>query len=133
MLFHAISSFNLEFPNITLPQGHSFSAFATARAEGDTRVNLYILYQDEDCNIQQVWTDDGEKWQFASPELLRNADDGTDIACLTMSVGGASPMRYPVSLVPDTPLRRCFFQRGSALIEVGMRDSQWEEIQTISV
>jgi hypothetical protein len=101
-------------------------------AQDSTRTDIFILYQDSDRNIRQAWTQGAEPFQHSSPEALKNVDEGTDIACITMNTAAEKPsldsLTYPVYMRLDVPLRRCFFQRGGAIVEVEMRGTDWEVI-----
>lgn len=122
---------DVEFPNMEVPEEGSFSAFTVARSDGSDLVNTHIVYIDEAHSVQHVWTDDGVEWQAASPEQLVNLDDGSDIACISMSGGeeGGEAWTQPVFMRTGTHLSRCYYQRGGSLIEAQLQgNNDWVEL-----
>ena len=118
-----------QFPDIRLRLGASFSALAVARSNKDSKnlVNTFIVYQDDDSDIKQVWTEDGLAWHKSSPNALKGADNGTDIACLTLSTWDGSKIVEPAKILTANYMARCYFQRGGAVVEARLRGTDWFE------
>ncbi|KAI9170588.1 hypothetical protein HJFPF1_00056 [Paramyrothecium foliicola] len=127
-----------QFPNIELAPGCSFAALAVARSDDSSEdlVNTFILYQGNDTDIKQVWTEDGKEWNESSPEALKQADRGTDIACISLPawVGDGDfdtskiPPAYiePLTIPPANHMARCYYQKDGFLIEARLEGTDWK-------
>lgn len=120
------------FPVINLPVGASFAAFTVARPDDtEGRVNTYVLYQEASSRISMVYLDNASAWKTVQPEALTNADNGTGIACLTMSTSPSDVDGEEVLLEEASGASRCYFQRDGLLREVVLSGSDWVELSTI--
>lgn len=119
-------------PTINLLVGASFAAFTVARPDDTNgRVNTYILYQTASSRISMVYLDNDSAWSIVEPEALTNADNGTGIACLTMSTSPFSVDGGVVLLEETSNVNRCYFQRDGLLREVALDGNDWVELGTI--
>lgn len=116
-----------------MPTGASFAAFTTARVDDDEdRVNTYVLYQDESLRISMVYLDNASTWETTQPSALGNADEGTNIACLTMPISQRTADGEALELEGvSNEIARCYFQRGGLVREVVLSGTDWIETQTI--
>ncbi|KAH8901737.1 hypothetical protein GQ53DRAFT_740473 [Thozetella sp. PMI_491] len=120
------------FPTISFPKGNSIAAFSTARPNDKTgRVNTYILYQAEDNSIQMVWLDNESGWETSAPHALAVADNGTDIACLTMPTSELDTKSQVLLLEAASDVSRCYFQRGGVPREVMLSGTDWVELGSV--
>ena len=79
-----------------------------------------------------VYLDNNSQWAIHQPEALGIADDGTDIACVTMpmtikDVNGNELVLEEAS----SSVARCYFQRGGYIREFAMSGTDWIELGTI--
>ncbi|KAK1638640.1 hypothetical protein BDP81DRAFT_404656 [Colletotrichum phormii] len=74
------------FPTVTnMPGGAPFAAFSVPRSS-DTlqRVFTYVLYLDNDANINVIYND-ATSWITVQPAGLKGVDKDTEITCLIMA------------------------------------------------
>lgn len=122
-----------EFPSISLAAGGSFAAFTTTRPDStEGRVNTYVLYQEISSRISMVYLNNDSNWVVDQPEALSIADNGTDIACLTMpmSQNGGDGKELDLEEA-SSHANRCYFQRGGYLREFALSGTDWIELGTI--
>lgn len=121
------------FPSIALAAGGSFAAFTTARADSsEGRVNTYVLYQEVSSRISMAYLDNDSEWATTQPEALSSADNGTDIACLTMPMTQVDESEDELNLEEaSSQTNRCYFQRGGYVREFVLSGTEWIELGTI--
>ncbi|KAI9154841.1 hypothetical protein HJFPF1_07400 [Paramyrothecium foliicola] len=124
------------FPEIVLPEKASFAAFSIGRSDDDDtfkdEVNTYVLYQDGSSDIKLVWLDnDEEGWQQSSPEALKGADAGTDIACITSPTWPRFPVVGENLLAPASDLTRCYFHKNGNLVETQFLNNEWQPTKPV--
>ncbi|KAL7623194.1 hypothetical protein AAE478_006875 [Parahypoxylon ruwenzoriense] len=112
-------------PSVSIPAKTAIAAFATTRRLTNT-TNTHILYQDGAQKIQAVWQVDGNDWQ--GPEEVGDADEGTDIACLTEQTGDQPSLKQ---LSDQTDMNRCYYQSGGLIVEKRLTTSGWIDGNTI--
>ncbi|KAK6196723.1 hypothetical protein LQW54_011232 [Pestalotiopsis sp. IQ-011] len=105
--------------------GSAVGAFVVGRPYTANDINTYVLYQSDETSgdIQVVWQD-GDGWRGPeSHDVLRGAEPGSDIECLTQ--GAWAGVGMPVSRAQD--MNRCFFQeKGTGkLREVWFNGTDW--------
>ena len=72
-----------------------------------------------------MWQNDSSSWQGPSTdEVLGDADDGTDIVCLTEQAWDG----VKVTLKSKTDMNRCFFQRDEVLWQVLYDGQTWQDL-----
>ncbi|KAL1850956.1 hypothetical protein Daus18300_012747 [Diaporthe australafricana] len=122
-----------DFPSITVAAGGSFAAFTTARSDSSQgRVNTYVLYQEMSSRISMVYLDNDTSWVTKQPEALSSADNGTDIACLTMPMTQSDVDGDELDLeAASSHTSRCYFQRGGYIREFALSGTDWIELGTI--
>lgn len=121
-----------DFPSISIPEGNSLAAFATARdSDTNQRVNTYLLYQGSDNHINIVWVDDNTTWKTAAPTALKGADRGTNIACLTMPTSSRDINLQQLQLEQASSETRCYFQRGGIVRETVLSGADWVETGSV--
>jgi hypothetical protein len=98
---------------------------ARPQGEDDSLVDTFIIYQDDDSSLKQVWTDDGKTWQKSSPEAFQHADAGTDITCVTLAVWEGSDIVEAARMLPANHMARCYFRRGGQVVEARLRGTDW--------
>lgn len=72
-------------------------------------------------------TDDAG-WKTVQPESLTNADNGTSIACLTMSTSPYDANLQALDLEQASSESKCYFQRGGLVREVVLSGTDWVEV-----
>ncbi|KAK9420617.1 hypothetical protein SUNI508_06357 [Seiridium unicorne] len=108
-----------------IPDDTAIGGFAVARPN-DTKnqTNTYLLYQDNSGTIQVVWQDDTSGWKGPSTyDAFDNADNGTDITCLTAAAWDASGHE----VTSNQNMNRCYFQVGNKVREVYYDGSNWND------
>lgn len=122
-----------EFPSINLAVGGSFAAFTTKMPDSSQgRVNTYVLYQEISSRISMVYLENGSNWVMSQPEAMSIADNGTDIACLTMPISQKGGDENQLDLEEaSSRANRCYFQRGGYLREFALSGTDWTELGTI--
>ncbi|KAK6070677.1 hypothetical protein SCUP515_08286 [Seiridium cupressi] len=108
-----------------IPDDTAIGGFAVARPN-DTKnqTNTYLLYQDNSGTIQVVWQDDTSGWKGPSTyDAFDNADNGTDITCLTAAAWDASGHE----VTSNQNMNRCYFQAGNKVREVYYDGSNWND------
>lgn len=82
---HSVSDHRrADFSSVELPEGGIFAPSSVSRASDSLqRVDTYVLHMDGSSSINVVYTD--PSWKTAQPNVLREVDSDTDIACLTMA------------------------------------------------
>lgn len=79
-----------------------------------------------------VYLDNDSKWVTSQPEAMSIADNGTDIACLTMPMSQSDYGGKELGLEEaSTHANRCYFQRGGYLREFALSGTDWIELGTI--
>ncbi|KAI0008760.1 hypothetical protein F4779DRAFT_419629 [Xylariaceae sp. FL0662B] len=108
-----------------IPFESAIGAFAVAKKDDpNDGTNTYIIYQNNDNDINLVANKDNA-WE-TSIAILKGADAGTDITCLTEAVWEnikALSSRYDMS--------RCYFLSGGRIREVLYNGTDWEELGNI--
>lgn len=122
-----------KFPIISLAAGGSFAAFTTSRSDSSRgRVNTYVLYQEISSRISMVYLNNNSKWVVSQPDALSIADNGTDIACLTMPMSQLDHDGKELDLEKaSSHANRCYFQRGGYIREFALSGTDWIELGTI--
>ncbi|KXH32347.1 hypothetical protein CSIM01_05769 [Colletotrichum simmondsii] len=119
-------SWPTDFPAVTnMPGGAPFAAFSVARSS-DTlqRVFTYVLYLDNDANINVIYND-ASSWKTAQPTKLKGVDADTDITCLTMATTHRDSFTQEVVLGAQSFDPRCYFQREGLVREVVLTNDEW--------
>lgn len=124
---------DVEFPPINLAVGGSFAAFTTKRPDSSSgRVNTYVLYQEISSRISMIYLENDSSWVRSQPEAMSIADNGTDIACLTMPISQKGGDEKELELEEaSSHANRCYFQRGGYLREFALSGTDWIELGTI--
>lgn len=79
-----------------------------------------------------VYLDNDSKWVITQPEAISIADNGTDIACLTMPISQKGINEEELDLEEaSSNANRCYFQRGGYLREFALSGTDWTELGTI--
>lgn len=79
-----------------------------------------------------VYLNNDSNWVIRQPEALSNADNGTDIACLTMPMSQKDDDGNELQLEePSSHANRCYFQRDGYLREFALSGTDWIELGTI--
>ncbi|KAI1365502.1 hypothetical protein F5Y08DRAFT_303804 [Xylaria arbuscula] len=105
----------------------SFGSFAVAREnDPNNGTNIYILYQTESNDLEYVYYR-GDSWKRGpSSDVLKNADPGTDITCLTESIWDGLAV-----MSPKYDMSRCFFYSGGRIKQVHFNGTGWTEAETV--
>ena len=120
------------FPSIEITSYTSFAAFSVARTGSATDlVSTYLLYQDATGKINQVYATDNTTWHISQPSALAEADNGTDIACLTMATIDYDSSNEMVFLGTASGDNRCYYQRDGNIVEVKLDGTDWIELTTL--
>jgi hypothetical protein len=100
----------------------SMGGFSVTRVGSSSKLNTYVLYQDEDGVIRYVYQDDDSGWKGPiTDDAFNGADNPTKIACCT----GASMADPAIPLSSSSSLSYCFFQVGRKLRYVHYDGSRW--------
>ncbi|KXH27622.1 hypothetical protein CSAL01_12941 [Colletotrichum salicis] len=117
------------FPTVTnMPEGAPFAAFSVSRSS-DTlqRVFTYVLYLDNDANINVIYND-ASSWITGQPTALKGVDTNTDITCLIMATTYRDSFQQAVVLGEEAFDPRCYFQRGGLVREVVLSsNNEWAD------
>ncbi|KAL2881493.1 hypothetical protein SGCOL_003059 [Colletotrichum sp. CLE4] len=117
------------FPTVTnMPGGAPFAAFSVPRSS-DTlqRVFTYVLYLDNDANINVIYND-ASSWVIVQPAALKDVDKDTDITCLIMATTYRDSFQQAVVLGEEAFDPRCYFQRGGLVREVILgSNNEWAD------
>ncbi|KAI1843451.1 hypothetical protein JX265_013333 [Neoarthrinium moseri] len=108
-----------------IPEDSPIGGFAVARPASTTnQTNTYLLYQDKSGTIQVVSQDDTTGWKGPQTfSAFDNADNGTDIACLTPAAWDEAG----VEITSNQQMNRCYFQVGNKVREVFYDGSKWND------
>ncbi|KAI1134317.1 hypothetical protein F5Y05DRAFT_238077 [Hypoxylon sp. FL0543] len=109
----------------TIPEDTAMAAFAVAKENDPGNATLvYVAYQNAENDIALLIYDD-VTWT-SSPSVLKGADPGTDIACLTEALWGGVNV-----LSSQHDMSRCYFLSGGQIREVLYNGTGWEELGNI--
>lgn len=79
-----------------------------------------------------VYLNNDSNWVISHPEAMSNADNGTDIACLTMPMTQKDDNEKELELEEaSSHANRCYFQRDGYLREFALSGTDWIELGTI--
>ncbi|KAI9148247.1 hypothetical protein HJFPF1_12075 [Paramyrothecium foliicola] len=114
----------IEGPDLELPLGASFTAF---KAQDGDKTRMFVLYVDENNNIQQLRQDDEGTWEQSSPQVFEAVDEGTNISCISRQFEDLNK-EWNEWYTAARHLTRCYFQRGGFLIETQLNVADWVEM-----
>jgi hypothetical protein len=106
----------------------SFTAFSVAHsnATANEQADVYVLYQNEAGDLEQVsTTDNGKNWVESSPKALRGCDVGTKITCTSIETIRVGKARI---LEPASDMTRCYFFRAGRLSEAQFNGKDWKSL-----
>ncbi|KAK4190791.1 hypothetical protein QBC35DRAFT_529656 [Podospora australis] len=123
-----LGSTGIKVPN---PSGH-LAGFVYARGND---INTVALFQDDSDlgggDIMFAYQSDGSKWKGPlRTDVLKGADRGTQISCVTVATWGS------VGLRAETDANRCFFQVGGGHIKEvrwGGEGTGWVDLGIVPV
>ncbi|KAH6653345.1 hypothetical protein BKA67DRAFT_569236 [Truncatella angustata] len=109
----------------SIPSDTAIGGFAVARPnDSNNQTNTYLLYQDDSGTVQVVWQDDTSGWKGPSTySAFDNADNGTDITCLTPAAWDGAG----VEITSNQNMNRCYFQVNNKVREVYYDGSNWND------
>ncbi|KAH7325623.1 hypothetical protein B0I35DRAFT_420838 [Stachybotrys elegans] len=67
----------------------------------------------------------GRGWQTSAPDVFRNADEGTQISCITNPTWWGDDTMDELQLQAASELTYCLFRQGNRLVEVHMEGQNW--------
>ncbi|KAK4220137.1 hypothetical protein QBC37DRAFT_381845 [Rhypophila decipiens] len=131
-------SWDLDIPTITLPRRAQLAAFSVARDDAESWVNTYVLYIDEEDNINVLYTDMSTGvpvWTIVQPEQLKGVDTDSSLACLTLASSPAGPSGGPILLeVGSEDNMRCYFVRGGLVQEAKLSEfGGWSVVGVVPI
>jgi hypothetical protein len=108
---------------VSVPTNTSIGAFAYARTAD--LINTYVLFQKDQGDIYVAYQDDSSGWKGPTTySVLSGADNGTDIACVTMGTWDAAN----VNMSSLTNMNRCYYQSGTKIKEVWFDGATWHDM-----
>ncbi len=129
-----LSAQTTAFPDISIPKGAPIAALAVARpSDSQQRVNTYVLYLDASSNINVLSTEDSSTWKTAQPDVMKDVDSDTDIACATMPQTFSDANANQLLLEAASGDTRCYFQRGGQVVEVSFAGQDWVELGNVEI
>jgi hypothetical protein len=89
---------------------------------------IYVLYRDPDASTKLKYASytSADGWKVSTSPVLTEADEGTDVACVTEAASGGGR-----TLSGQRDMSRCYFMSRGRLKEVSFDGNDWKDLGAV--